>query len=176
MKSKAAKNEAKPLVGILMGSDSDWPTMEKAAQTCAEFEVACEVRVLSAHRNPEETARYARSAARRGLKVIIAGAGAAAHLAGVVASHTSLPVVGVPVESGSLRGMDALLSTVQMPPGVPVAAVGINAARNAALLAIEILALSDGALARKLEAFKGQLATRAREADRNLAKKMKAAS
>ena len=141
-----------PLVGIIMGSDSDWPTLEAAFHVCAEFGVPCEVRVVSAHRTPEDMARYAKSAVRRGLQVIIAGAGGAAHLPGMVASHTPLPVIGVPVESKSLKGLDSLLSVVQMPGGVPVAcvAIGKTGAKNAGYLAAQILALSDSALAQRL--------------------------
>ena len=148
------------LVGILMGSDSDWEVMSAAATRLEKFGVACEVMVTSAHRAPDKTAEYARTARDRGLRVIIAGAGVAAHLAGVVAAHTTLPVLGVPLESGSLRGMDALLSTVQMPPGVPVGtlAVGKAGAENAAILATQILALGDSSLAAKLEQFKAELA------------------
>ena len=124
----------KPLVGVIMGSDSDYATMRAAVAALREFDVPCEVRVVSAHRTPDDMAEYARTAASRGLLAIIAGAGGAAHLPGMVASHTPLPVVGVPVESHALRGMDSLLSIVQMPAGVPVATVGIGNARNAGLL------------------------------------------
>ncbi|HUI05948.1 MAG TPA: 5-(carboxyamino)imidazole ribonucleotide mutase [Verrucomicrobiae bacterium] len=152
----------KPLVGILMGSDSDWPTMKAAAETCAEFGVAIESRVMSAHRTPDDVAEYARAAHRRGLRVLIAGAGGAAHLAGVVAAHTPLPVVGVPIESKSLKGLDSLLSIVQMPSGVPVATVAIGAARNAGLLAVQILAASDATLRNKYLKFKARLAKESR--------------
>ncbi len=128
-----------PLVGIIMGSDSDWPIMEAAAKALDEFEIANEVEVLSAHRMPDETIAYARSAAQRGLRVIIAGAGGAAHLPGVVAAVTPLPVIGVPIPLKQLDGMDSLLSMVQMPSGVPVATVSIGGARNAGLLAARIL-------------------------------------
>jgi 5-(carboxyamino)imidazole ribonucleotide mutase len=151
-----------------MGSDSDWPVMEPAAKTLEQFGVACEARVLSAHRSPELVRRYAGSAAARGLKVLIAGAGGAAHLAGVCAAHTILPVIGVPVESKSLKGLDSLLATVQMPRGVPVATVAIDNAANAALLAVQCLALSDARLARQLTAYKRQLVAGIRKADRNL--------
>ena len=141
-------------VGIMMGSQSDLPTMEEAAKVLKEFGVGCEIKVLSAHRTPKETAVYAEKAMPRGIKVIICGAGGSAALAGVVAAHTNLPVIGVPIES-VLNGIDSLLSTVQMPPGVPVAAVAIGkgGAKNAGLLALRILALSDQAIAKKLAKF-----------------------
>lgn len=142
-----------PLVGVIMGSKSDWETMIAASQTLAEFGVACESEVVSAHRTPDRLFEYARSAASRGVKVIIAGAGGAAHLPGMVASLTCLPVIGVPIESKALKGMDSLLSIAQMPPGVPVATMAISGAKNAALLAIRILALSDTLLEEKLDSF-----------------------
>jgi len=157
-----------PLIGIIMGSDSDWPTMEAAAQVCAEFAVPCEVQVVSAHRTPDDMTRYAKTAHRRGLRAIIAGAGGAAHLPGMVASHTPLPVIGVPVESKSLKGLDSLLSIVQMPGGIPVATVAIGGARNAGLLAIAILASSDQALQARLIAFKQNLAADSRRRGREL--------
>ena len=149
----------KPVVGVLMGSDSDLPVMQEAAKLLAEFGIAHELRVLSAHRSPEAVREYVTGARERGLRVLIAGAGGAAHLAGVLAAHTTLPVIGIPVPSGALSGMDALLSTVQMPPGVPVATVAIGAggAKNAAILAVQMLALSDHGLAAKLEAYKRTL-------------------
>jgi 5-(carboxyamino)imidazole ribonucleotide mutase len=159
-----------PLVGIIMGSDSDWPTLEPAAVTCAEFEVPFEVRVVSAHRTPDDMARYARAAHRRGLRVIVAGAGGAAHLPGMVASHTPLPVIGVPVESKALKGLDSLLSIVQMPGGVPVATVAIGGGRNAGLLAVQILAATDDALRDKVLRFKQRLAAESRAKDRRLQK------
>jgi 5-(carboxyamino)imidazole ribonucleotide mutase len=162
------KEKITPLVGIIMGSDSDWPTMEAAQVVCQEFGVPCEVRVVSAHRTPDDMARYAKSAHRRGLKVIIAGAGGAAHLPGMVASHTPLPVIGVPVESKSLKGMDSLLSIVQMPGGIPVATVAIGGARNAGLLAVSILAANNSALLAKVLTFKKQLAAESRQRGRNL--------
>lgn len=151
--------DGRPQVGILMGSDSDWDTMEGAAERLASFEITYEVQVLSAHRAPKATALYAQTARRRGLSVIIAGAGGAAHLAGVVASFTTLPVIGVPVPSTSLQGMDALLSTVQMPAGVPVATVatGRAGAENAGILAAQILSLKSRALRQRLEKFKLEL-------------------
>ncbi len=159
---------AKPLVGIIMGSDSDLPTMEKAAKALQEFGVPFEVRVVSAHRTPDDMARYAKSALKRGLKVIIAGAGGAAHLPGMTASHTTLPVIGVPIESKALKGMDSLLSIVQMPAGVPVATVSIGNGRNAGLLAVSILATSDGDLQKKLAAFKQRMAAESRAKNKNL--------
>ena len=157
-----------PLIGIIMGSDSDWPTMRAAAETCREFGVAFEARVVSAHRTPDDMAEYARSAIARGLRVIIAGAGGAAHLPGMVASHTVLPVIGVPVESKALKGMDSLLSIVQMPAGIPVATVAIGNARNAGLLALQILAASDDALQEKLAAFRAKIAAESRTKTANL--------
>jgi 5-(carboxyamino)imidazole ribonucleotide mutase len=157
-----------PQVGIIMGSDSDWPTMKAAADALAEFGVACEARVVSAHRTPRDMARYAERAEKRGLKVIIAGAGGAAHLPGMVASYTILPVIGVPVESQALRGLDSLLSIVQMPAGIPVATVAIGNARNAGLLAAQILATNDARLRRKLAAFRRRLAVESRARTGNL--------
>jgi len=162
------KTKLKPQVGIIMGSDSDWPTMEAAYQVCQDFEVPCEVDVKSAHRTPDDMAAYAKSAHRRGLRVIIAGAGGAAHLPGMVASHTPLPVIGVPVESKQLRGLDSLLSIVQMPGGVPVATVSIGGGRNAGLLAVAILASSDPQLQARLIRFKAGLAAEARERGKRL--------
>jgi 5-(carboxyamino)imidazole ribonucleotide mutase len=166
--------DKKPLVGIIMGSDSDWPTMEASYQVCCEFNIPAEVRVVSAHRMPDEMARYARSAHQRGLRVIIAGAGGAAHLPGMVASHTPLPVIGVPVESKSLKGLDSLLSIVQMPGGIPVATVAIGGARNAGLLAAAILGAFDEAVRRQVLAFKKQLAAKARSSNQQLQKKLAA--
>ena len=144
----------KPLVGILMGSESDLPVMEKALEVLKELGVPYDVEISSAHRLPEKTANYARSARKRGIEVLIAGAGLAAHLAGALASHTTLPVIGVPIKSGALEGVDALYSTVQMPPGVPVATVGIDGAKNAAYLACEILSIKYPEIAVKLEDFR----------------------
>ncbi|MBL9126051.1 MAG: 5-(carboxyamino)imidazole ribonucleotide mutase [Verrucomicrobiales bacterium] len=151
-----------PFVGIIMGSDSDWPTLQPAAEVCAEFGVSCETRVVSAHRTPDDMARYGKTAAKRGLRVIIAGAGGAAHLPGMIASHTTLPVIGVPVQSKALQGLDSLLSIVQMPSGVPVATVAIGGGRNAGLLAVQILATSDPELTRKLETYKASIARASR--------------
>jgi len=142
------------LVGIIMGSKSDFETMSPAVETMKEFGVPYEVHVVSAHRTPERMVEYAHSARRRGLKVIIAGAGGAAHLPGMVAAMTTLPVVGVPVMSKALSGVDSLHSIVQMPPGVPVATVAIGAGRNAGLLAVQILAVADEELTQKLESFR----------------------
>lgn len=145
-----------PLVGIVMGSDSDWPKINKVAAALDEFDVPFEARVMSAHRTPEVVCEYASTAIERGLKVIIAAAGGAAHLAGVVAAHTTLPVIGLPVPTPDLGGMDSLLSTVQMPGDVPVAsmAVGMGGPRNAGLFAVQVIALSDPELAEKLVNFK----------------------
>ncbi len=147
--------EAPPVVGVVMGSKSDWETMEEAAQVLAQFSVPHECRVVSAHRTPDWMAEYARTAVARGLKVIIAGAGGAAHLPGMLASHTILPVLGVPVQSRALQGLDSLLSIVQMPGGVPVAtlAIGAAGAKNAGLLAVRILGVHDATLAEKLQEF-----------------------
>ena len=153
-----AKQET-PLVGIVMGSDSDWPKINKAAAALAEFNVPYEVRVMSAHRTPHIVGEYAETALERGLKVIIAAAGGAAHLAGVVAAHTTLPVIGLPVPTNELGGLDSLLSTVQMPGDVPVAtmAVGMGGPRNAGLFAIQILATGDQSLRAKYAEFKAGL-------------------
>ncbi len=144
----------KPLVGILMGSDSDLPVMEKAAEVLKEMGIPFEMDISSAHRLPDKTANYAKTARDRGIEVLIAGAGMAAHLAGVLASQTTLPVIGVPLKSGALDGVDALYSTVQMPPGVPVATVGIDGAKNAAYLACEILSIKYPEIAKKLDDFR----------------------
>jgi phosphoribosylaminoimidazole carboxylase PurE protein len=149
-----------PLVAILMGSDSDLATMAECARVLEEYRVPYDIRVLSAHRSPEEAATYAREAAERGLRVIIAGAGGAAHLAGAMAAHSTLPVIGVPLDSSPLGGFDALLATVQMPPGVPVAAVGVGSmgAKNAAHLAVAILALQDDELRERLQKKRRKMA------------------
>ena len=148
---------SKPLVGIIMGSDSDLPVMSAAIEICEEFGVAYEVDIVSAHRTPSKLIEYSSSAEQRGLKVIIAGAGGAAHLPGMVASETPLPVIGVPVRSSSLDGMDSLLSIVQMPGGVPVATVAINGAKNAGILATQIIGASDSALREKITAYKTKM-------------------
>ena len=147
-----------PVVGILMGSDSDLPVMAGAAALLEEFTVSYEIKIMSAHRTPDQAAEYARTAATSGISVIIAGAGQAAHLAGVIAAHTPLPVIGVPIRSGALEGMDALYSTVQMPPGIPVATVGINGAKNAALLAVQILGTADPQTQNTIVYYKKKLA------------------
>jgi 5-(carboxyamino)imidazole ribonucleotide mutase len=143
-----------PLVGIIMGSDSDLPVMEQAAEVLHEMGVAYEMDIMSAHRLPDKTADYARTARDRGLNVIIAGAGMAAHLAGLIASHTTLPVIGVPLKSGALEGVDALYSTVQMPTGIPVATVSVNGAKNAAYLACSILSIKYPDIAARIEEFR----------------------
>ncbi len=152
-------DQLSPLVAIVMGSDSDWPKINAAAAALDEFGIACEVRVMSAHRTPEIVRQFALDAAGRGIKVIIAAAGGAAHLAGVVASHTTLPVIGIPVPTELAGGLDSLLSIVQMPGDVPVATVGVGGggARNAGLLAVQILALSNGALQEQLARFRQKL-------------------
>jgi 5-(carboxyamino)imidazole ribonucleotide mutase len=157
-----------PPIAIIMGSDSDWPTLRPAADVCAEFGVACDVRVVSAHRTPLEMVRYARGARRRGLRVIIAGAGGAAHLPGMVASLTPLPVIGVPVESKALQGLDSLLSIVQMPGGIPVATVAIGGGRNAGLLALRILGAGAPELVDRMQAFQARLAAEVRARGRKL--------
>jgi 5-(carboxyamino)imidazole ribonucleotide mutase len=147
------KNKSSVKVGIIMGSESDFPTMQKAAEILKDFKVNFEIEVVSAHRTPQKMYDYSTGAAERGLKVIIAGAGGAAHLPGMVASLTPLPVIGVPVETKSLKGMDSLLSIAQMPPGIPVATMAIGNAANAGLLAVRILALDDPTIAKRLEQF-----------------------
>jgi 5-(carboxyamino)imidazole ribonucleotide mutase len=161
-------NNTKPLVGILMGSDSDWPTMKAAADALNKFGIASEAKVISAHRTPGDLEAYASSARKRGLRVIIAGAGGAAHLPGITAAFTTLPIIGVPIESKSLKGLDSLLSIVQMPPGVPVATVGIGAGRNAGLLAAQILGVSDAAMQKQLDQFKKKLANESRAKNKTL--------
>jgi phosphoribosylaminoimidazole carboxylase PurE protein len=167
---KRRARRAHPRVAILMGSDSDWPVMSAAADRLAALGIAYEVRVSSAHRAPEETARFARAARRRGFQVLICGAGAAAHLAGAVAAQTTLPVLGVPLDAGGVGGLDALLATVQMPAGIPVGtlAIGRAGADNAAVLAAEILALADARLAARLDAHKRRLAAGVRAKNRRL--------
>jgi phosphoribosylaminoimidazole carboxylase PurE protein len=168
-----AGRESRPQVGILMGSDNDWETMEPAATRLAAFEIAYEVAVMSAHRSPKAVVQYAQSARRRGLGVVIVGAGGAAHLGGVVASWTTLPVIGVPV-AASLAGLDALLATVQMPAGVPVATVAIGraGAENAAILAAQILSLRNRALRQRLERFKLELVESVEGRNRRLQRKL----
>lgn len=159
----------KPIVSIIMGSTSDLPVLEKAAKLFDEFEIPFELNALSAHRTPEEVTAFATSAQERRLKVIIAAAGMAAHLLGVIAAQTTVPVIGVPIKS-TLEGMDALLAIVQMPPGIPVATVGINGGLNAAILAIQMLALSDEKIAAKLEAYKKNLAKKIVKANEELSR------
>ena len=161
-----------PVVGVIMGSDSDWPVMEDAALALAEFEVPFEVGVVSAHRTPGRMLEYARGAAVRGIRVIIAGAGGAAHLPGMVAAATPLPVIGVPVPLAKLDGMDSLLSIVQMPAGVPVATVSIGGARNAGLLAVRILAASDTAMLKKMQIFQDDLEAQVLAKDRALRERL----
>ena len=161
-------NSTAPLVGVIMGSDSDLETMQGAVDVLAEFGVPCEVRIVSAHRTPQVMVDYARDAATRGLRVIIAGAGGAAHLPGMTASLTALPVIGVPVPLRQLDGLDSLLSIVQMPAGVPVATVAIGNARNAGLLAVRILGAFDDELRMRMEAFQDDLADMVREKDERL--------
>jgi len=165
-----------PLVGILMGSDSDFDIMKEACHVLDEFAVPFEVSVISAHRTPQDLEQYAASARSRGLKIIIAGAGGAAHLPGVTAAMTVLPVIGVPIFSKKLSGQDALYSIVQMPAGIPVATVGIDNARNAALLAVEILALSDSSTMEALEGFRLKLADASRQKTAKIREKLHAGS
>jgi 5-(carboxyamino)imidazole ribonucleotide mutase len=161
---------SKPLVSIVMGSDSDLEVMREAAKALEEFGIAYEMDVTSAHRSPERTADYARNAAGRGVRVIVAGAGGAAHLAGVIAAHTSLPVIGVPIASTALNGLDSLLATVQMPAGIPVATVAIGkpGAANAGILAAQMIALTDASMAEKLMAHKQKLARGVEEKSQQL--------
>jgi 5-(carboxyamino)imidazole ribonucleotide mutase len=159
------QSQQQPRVGVIMGSDSDWSVMQDAAAALAEFDIAAEVRVVSAHRTPDVMFDYARGAAGRGIEVIIAGAGGAAHLPGMVASATTLPVIGVPVPLGRLDGLDSLLSIVQMPAGVPVATVSIGGGRNAGLLAVRMLGSSDAELRARIAAFQNELAESVRAKD-----------
>jgi phosphoribosylaminoimidazole carboxylase PurE protein len=169
MKSK------KPLIGIVMGSDSDFSVMEEALRVLDSFGISYEVTVSSAHRSPRRTAEYARTAVNRGLQIIIVGAGSAAHLAGVIAAETTLPVIGIPIDSSVLKGIDSLLSTVQMPGGVPVAtmAIGKAGARNAAVFAVQMLSLANAGLRRKLIHFKQDLETEVHKKAEELEKKLK---
>ena len=161
-----------PRVGVIMGSDSDWPVMEGAALALAEFEVPCEVGVYSAHRTPQRMLDYATAAADRGLQVIVAGAGGAAHLPGMVAAATPLPVIGVPVPLARLDGLDSLLSIAQMPGGVPVATVSIDGAKNAGLLAVRILAAGDEELAERMENYQAEMARSVEEKDERLRRRL----
>jgi len=165
----------KPRIGIVMGSDSDFPVMEEALRVLDSFGVPYEVTISSAHRSPKRTGEYARTAVTRGLQIIIVGAGSAAHLAGVIAAETTLPVIGIPIDSSPLKGIDSLLSTVQMPGGVPVAtmAIGKSGARNAALFAVQILSLRYAELRRKLINFKQAMETEVHKKAEELRKKLK---
>jgi phosphoribosylaminoimidazole carboxylase PurE protein len=169
VKTKSAKKE-KVLVSVVMGSDSDLPIMTEAAKILEEFAIGHELILTSAHRTPERTTKFAKAAAKRGIKVIIVGAGAAAHLAGVIAAQTPLPVIGIPIDATSLHGLDALLSTIQMPGGVPVAcmAIGKAGAKNAALFAIRILALADKSIDSKLSAHIQKMAREVEKKQENL--------
>ncbi len=164
-----------PLVGIVMGSDSDLGVMEAAANMLEQFDIPFDLTVASAHRSPARAMDYAAGAADRGMKVIIAGAGHAAHLAGVLAAHTTLPVIGVPIDSSCLQGIDALLATVQMPPGIPVAtmAIGKSGAKNAGILAAQMLALGDAAIMEKLAAYKAEMAEQVERKAESLKAKLK---
>jgi 5-(carboxyamino)imidazole ribonucleotide mutase len=173
---KQKKDNNRPVVGILMGSDSDFDIMKEASELLDEFNLVSEISVISAHRTPQDLEQYASSAIERGLKVIIAGAGGAAHLPGVTAAMTVLPVIGVPIFSKKLHGQDSLYSIVQMPAGIPVATVGIDNARNAALLAVQILALSDEALMAALLEFRLKLAEASRQKTGKIREKLHAKS
>lgn len=169
----AKKNSgSKATVAVLMGSDSDWPLLEETVKTLDGFGIASDVRVMSAHRTPDQAAKFARNAAKQGVRVIIAAAGSAAHLAGVIAAHTTLPVIGIPVKGGALDGLDALLSTLQMPAGIPVAtvALGKSGAINAAILAAQILAVGDPAMQMKMEHHKKTLAEKVKKGHARVAK------
>jgi len=168
--------KTQPQVGIIMGSDSDLPTMKLAADVCEVFGVSHEVRVVSAHRTPNDMARYAREAHKKGIRVIIAGAGGAAHLPGMVASHTPIPVIGVPIETKALKGLDSLLSIAQMPAGVPVATVSIGNGKNAGLLAVKILATSNPGLQQQMLKFMANMAKESRAKNRRLPNLLKASS
>jgi phosphoribosylaminoimidazole carboxylase PurE protein len=176
MRVTATKSEKQALVGILMGSDSDLPVMSEAAKVLDKFGISFEMEVVSAHRTPARALEYATTAHKRGLKVLIAAAGAAAHLAGVIAAHTTLPVIGVPMASSSLNGLDALLSTVQMPGGIPVATMAIDKAGavNSAIFAAEILGLSDPRIAQKLVEHKAELARAVDEKNNRLQEQLAA--
>ena len=169
-KKKPGGSGGSAVVGIVMGSDSDMGVMQSAADVLKDFGVAFEITIASAHRSPQRAAAWASTAPERGIKVIIAGAGHAAHLAGAMAAHTSLPIIGVPIDSSCLQGMDALLATVQMPPGIPVAtmAIGKPGARNAGLLAVQILALADAGLSEKLQEYKQDMAAKVEQKAKKL--------
>lgn len=159
---------SKPIVGVVMGSDSDWPTMKEAAEILDYFEIPYEKRVVSAHRTPDVMASYGKEARERGIQVIIAGAGGAAHLPGMLASHTTLPVIGVPVKTTALSGVDSLYSIVQMPNGIPVATVAIGKAKNAGLLAVRMLGMSDDSLTKQLENYHQKMAEESMKKTENL--------
>lgn len=175
-KKKSVK--AKPIVGVVMGSKSDWPVVQETIAILDQFKLPCETRVISAHRTPDEAAAYASTASTRGLKIIISAAGMAAHLGGVLAANTHLPIIGIPLKGGALDGMDSLLATVQMPRGVPVAtvAMGKSGAVNAGILAVQMLALSDDDLKKKLQQYKRALKQKVFNADRELQKELEAES
>lgn len=162
--------KSKPVIGIIMGSDSDLPTMQEAAKVCDEFGVSYEIKITSAHRTPNYMAKYAESAHKRGIKIIIAGAGGAAHLPGMAASHSPLPVIGVPIRTKALEGIDSLLSIVQMPAGIPVATVAIGNAKNAGLLAMEILGISNKNIFRKVQLYKKRLEKESLDKNKTLIK------
>lgn len=162
--------ESNPLVGIVMGSDSDLPVMRQAGQILEKFGIPFEMRILSAHRTPQETIEFSASASERGIETIIAGAGGAAHLPGVIAALTHLPVLGVPIQTAALSGLDSLLSIVQMPSGIPVATVAINGAKNAGILAAQILGVKHPEIAQKVKAFKQELGSAVRKKDQDLLK------
>lgn len=161
----------KPIIGIIMGSDSDLPTMHDAADVCVEFGIPYEMKITSAHRTPNFMAKYAETAHKRGIKVIIAGAGGAAHLPGMAASHSPLPVIGIPIRSKALEGLDSLLSIVQMPAGVPVATVGIGNGKNAGLLAVQILASGSKTLLKKVQLYKKKLEKESLAKNNNIKRK-----
>jgi len=162
-------------VGIVMGSDSDWPIVQSAVKTLESFGVSTEVRVISAHRTPEEAAKYASSAEKRGIKVLMSAAGGAAHLGGVIAAHTILPVIGIPIKGGAVNGIDSLLATLQMPSGIPVATVTLGSAGpvNAAVLAVQMMALSRAGLRKKLVAYKDQLKEKVRKGNQRVQRELK---
>jgi 5-(carboxyamino)imidazole ribonucleotide mutase len=172
-KASLKKTAPPPRVGVIMGSDSDFETMQGALDVLHEFKIAHEVKIVSAHRTPDDMARYAKSARRRGLKVIIAGAGGAAHLPGMTASYTTLPVIGVPVQSKMLSGVDSLYSIVQMPAGIPVATVAIGNAKNAGLLAAQILSIEDTSLAAQLETYRKKIADDSRGKNQLIKEKLR---
>lgn len=157
-----------PIIGVVMGSDSDWPTMKQATDILDQFSVAFEKKVVSAHRTPNDMADYGETARERGLQIIIAGAGGAAHLPGMLASHTTLPVIGVPIQTSALGGVDSLYSIVQMPNGIPVATVAIGKAQNAGLLALRMLGMRDSKIADKLKDYHAKMADESREKTKNL--------